>query len=67
MAEGESEIRPRNRISRGQTLSVTKRSTILRYKGHFNVSDAKEVTGHFDMQNFTLPRLSVAILIIQGK
>ena len=42
--EGESEIRPSNRISRGQTLSVTKPTSILGYRWPFNVSErgAKE-------------------------
>ena len=39
ISEGESEIRSSNRISRGQTLSVTKPASILGYRCPFNVSD----------------------------
>lgn len=39
ISEGESEIRSSNRISRGQTLSVTKPASILGYRWPFNVSN----------------------------
>ena len=54
--EGESEIRPSNRISRGQTLSVTKPASILGYRWPFNVSErGAKKPAPFDMQNSAPP------------